>query len=79
MRKLALATLAVLVLGSAAFTHPAEARCWWNGYSWHCAHPHPGWGYHNRYWGPRYGHRYWGHPYGYGSAYGPRYHSGWGY
>ena len=36
MRKLVLATLAALAIGTAAFAQPAEARCWWNGYSWHC-------------------------------------------
>jgi hypothetical protein len=78
MRKLILATLAALTIGTAAFAHPAEAQCWWNGYSWHCWRPHAGW-YRHHYWGPRYGHYYWGPPGYYGSAYGPRYHSGWGY
>ena len=32
MRKFILATLAALVIGTAAFAQPAEARCWWNGY-----------------------------------------------
>jgi hypothetical protein len=36
MRKFVLATLAALAIGTAAFAQPAEARCWWNGYSWHC-------------------------------------------
>jgi len=46
MRKFVLATLAALTIGSAAFVPPAEARCWWNGYVWHCWHPH-GWWWHN--------------------------------
>ena len=36
MRKFVLATLAALAIGTASFAQPAEARCWWNGYSWHC-------------------------------------------
>ena len=32
MRKFVLATLAAFSIGTAAFAHPAEARCWWNGY-----------------------------------------------
>jgi hypothetical protein len=87
MRKLVLATLTALAIGTAAFAQPAEARCWWNGYSWHCGRPHHAgwyrhhhWGprYGHHYWGPRYGHHYWGPRFGYGSAYGPRWHSGWG-
>jgi hypothetical protein len=65
MRKIILATLAALVLGTAAFAQPAEARCAWNGYSWHCWHPH-GW----------YHHPDWRH-YGYG--YGPNWHHGYWY
>lgn len=78
MRKFIVAALAALAIGTAAFASPAEARCWWNGYSWHCWRPHHSW-YRHHYWGPRYGHHYWGPRYGYGAAYGPRWHSGWGY
>jgi hypothetical protein len=79
MKRFALTTLAALVIGTAAFAHPAEARCWSNGYSWHCWHPREAWRHHH-YWGPQYGH-YWGprYGYGYGSEYGPRWHSRWGY
>jgi hypothetical protein len=53
MRKIVLATLAALVLGTAALSSPAEARCWWNGYSMHCWHPHPhAWWWHHHHWGP---------------------------
>jgi len=68
MRKFILATLAALVIGTAAFAQPAEARCWWNGYSWHCWHPHA--------WGWRYHHPYWRH---YGWGYGPHWHHGYWY
>lgn len=78
MRKFIVATVAALAIGTAAFAHPAEARCLWNGYSWHCSHPHANWSRHH-YWGPRYGHHHWGPHYGYGAGYGPRWHSGWGY
>ncbi len=67
MKKIVIATLAAFVLGTAALSSPAEARCWWNGYAWHCWHPDGGW-WHHRYhhWGP--------HPYGpYGYGYGWRY------
>jgi hypothetical protein len=66
MRKFVLATLATLAIGTAAFAQPAEARCWWNGYSWHCwQHPHA-WRYHHPHWrhygwgyGPHGHHAYW--------------------
>ncbi len=89
MRKFIVATLAALAIGTAAFASPAEARCWWNGYSWHCGESASLMVDRHHYWGPRYGHHYWGPRYGYGAAYGPRYgygaaygprwHSGWGY
>jgi hypothetical protein len=61
MRKLVLATLAALAIGTAAFARPADAACWWNGFAWHCwPHHHAWWRYHHPYW--RYG--YWHHPYG---------------
>ena len=68
MRKFILATLAALVIGTAAFAQPAEARCWWNGYSWHCWRPHA--------WGWRYHHPYWRH---YGWGYGPHWHHAYWY
>lgn len=79
MRKFVVVTLAALAIGTAAFASPAEARCWWNGYSWHCNSPRAAWWHRHHHWGPRYGHYYWGPRYGYGAAYGPRWHSGWGY
>jgi hypothetical protein len=69
MRKFVLATLAALAIGTAAFVQPAEARCWWNGYSWHCwGGPHA--------WGWRHHHPYWRH---YGWGYGPHWHHAYGY
>lgn len=43
MRKSILGGLAALFLGTAALVPQAEARCWWNGYGWHCAPPHAYW------------------------------------
>lgn len=43
MRKLILATLATAMLGLAGIAQPAEAACWWNGYSWVCNHPAGAW------------------------------------
>ena len=42
MKKIVIATVAAFVLGTAALASPAEARCSWNGYAWHCWHPTPG-------------------------------------
>jgi len=60
MRKILLAALAAVLLGSATLASPAEARCWWDGYGWHCWHPHAWWWRHHHYW-----HHYagYGHPY----------------
>ena len=69
MRKFVLTTLAALVIGTAAFAQPAEARCWWNGYSWQCWYPHP-----HAWW--RYHHPYWRH---YGWGYGPHWHHAYWY
>ena len=73
MKKIVIAALAAFVLGTAALSTPAEARCWWNGYAWHCWHPQDSWRYQHRHrdWGP-YSQRQhqWG-PYSYG--YGWRY------
>jgi hypothetical protein len=53
MRKIVIATLAAFLLGTAAMAQPAEARCWWNGYAWHCSHPHSWWWrHHHDEWGP---------------------------
>jgi hypothetical protein len=64
MRKIFLATLAALAIGTAAFAQPAEAQCWWNGYSWNCWHPHAWWWHHHPY-------RHYGWGYG-----GPHWHPG---
>jgi hypothetical protein len=47
MKKIALAAVAAVVLGTAALSSPAEARCWWNGYTWHCSHPNAAWWYYH--------------------------------
>ena len=74
MRKFVLATLAALAIGTAAFAQPAEARCWWNGYSWHCwggshawwwRHHHPYWRHYGWGYGPYWHHDYWHHDYWY--------------
>ena len=77
MKRIMLAGLAAFLLGTAAFAQPAEARCWWNGYSWHCWHPHAWWWHHHR---PYWHHYGWGHgPYWrhYGWGYGPYWHHAW--
>jgi hypothetical protein len=51
MRNLILAGVAAVLLGSAALVPQADARCWWNGYSWHCWYPHAAW-WHRHYWHP---------------------------
>jgi hypothetical protein len=51
MKRMVLGGLITLLLGTAALVPQAEARCWWNGFAWHCAYPH--------WWGP---HAYWWHP-----------------
>jgi hypothetical protein len=68
MKKIVIAALAAFLLGTAALSTPAEARCWWNGYAWHCWHPHDSWRYQHRHrdWGPySQRHHQWG-PYSYG-------------
>jgi hypothetical protein len=53
MKRFVLAAVAAVLLGSAALSSPAEARCWWNGYAWHCWHPHAWyWHHHYHHWGP---------------------------
>ena len=59
--KLMLAALAGTMLLGAAISTPAEARCWWNGYRWHCTH--------YRHYTHHYRHHYWRYGYWY-----PRYH-----
>jgi hypothetical protein len=59
MRKIILAALAVVLLGSTALAPPAEARCWWNGYGWHCWHPHAWWWRRHHYWN---GYAWYGYP-----------------
>ena len=48
MKKIVMA-LAVIMLAGLFWPNQAEARCWWNGYRWHCTH------YYRHYW---YGHYY---------------------
>jgi len=57
MKKIVLSTVAAVLLGTAALASPAEARCWSNGYSWHCWHPHAWYHHHYHHWGP-YGYPY---------------------
>ena len=65
MRKLVFGGLAALLLGGAVLVPQAEARCWWNGYGWHCWYPHA------YRWHPHYY-----HPYAY---WHPHYHYAWHY
>ena len=56
MRFIVGALAAVTLLVGVAASQPAEARCYWDGYVWHCWHPHYygphyyGW-HHRHYWG----------------------------
>src|SRR5205085_7763373 len=63
--KKTLGALAAVVFALMLFAPPAEARCWWNGYRWHCSHH-----YGHHYWHAR----YWWHPYRSYGWYGPRYY-----
>jgi len=62
MKKIVIGTVAAFLLGTAALSSPAEARCWWSGHYRQCWHPHA-WYHHHYYhhWGP------------YGEGYGWRY------
>jgi hypothetical protein len=54
MRFILGALAAVTLMVGVAASQPAEARCFWDGFSWHCWHPnHYGyWRFHrpNPYW-----------------------------
>ena len=66
MKKIVMA-LAVVMLGLFWSQSAAEARCWWNGYRWHCTH-------YRHYWsGHYYPYRYY-RPYYYGYGYYPYYY-----
>jgi hypothetical protein len=61
MKYLLSAFAAVVLIGFATAT-PAEARCWWNGWSWVCAPRY--YGYYRPYYRPWWGyhrHHYWRH------------------
>jgi hypothetical protein len=53
---------AAAIVALVLFTPPAEARCWWNGYRWHCTphyhhyvgYPYYGYGYYPYYYRPYY-------------------------
>src|SRR6266403_93206 len=66
MKKIVMA-LAIVMLSGLFWSNPAEARCWWNGYRWHCTHYRPYWS------GHYYPHRYY-RPYYYGYGYQPYYY-----
>jgi hypothetical protein len=66
MKKIVMA-LAVIMLAGLFWPNQAEARCWWNGYRWHCTH-------YRHYWsGHYYPYRYY-RPYYYGYGYYPYYY-----
>ncbi|HEX3954916.1 MAG TPA: hypothetical protein VHW90_15160 [Stellaceae bacterium] len=49
------ALAAVTLLAGVASAQPADARCFRDGYGWHCWHPHPWhhwdhWGWHHHDW-----------------------------
>jgi hypothetical protein len=59
------AALAAIILSGLVWSSPAEARCWWNGYRWHCTH-HRYYTHYRPYYRPYY--------YGYYPAYYPYYY-----
>ena len=66
MRKLVLASLAALAIGTAAFAQPADAACWWNGFAWHCWPHHHVWArYHHPWHYGWHGPHWWHHGYAY--------------
>ncbi len=66
MKRLILAGFAAVLLGTAAMIPQAEARCWWNGFGWHCWYPHAWYWHHHPY-------AYWHHPYAWHHRYAWRY------
>jgi hypothetical protein len=58
--------LAAIILSALFWSQPAEARCWWNGYRWHCTH------YRHHYWQTRH-YPYYYRPYTY-AYYRPYYY-----
>jgi hypothetical protein len=66
-RKLSLAAVAAIALGTAALA-PTSASAWWHGGGWHGGW-HGGWGWH-RGWGPGWGWRAGGWGPGYYGVYG---------
>jgi hypothetical protein len=66
--KTLLTALAAVILSSLFWSQPAEARCWWNGYRWHCSH------HRHHYWHARYYPYYYGYrPYYRAAYYRPYY------
>jgi hypothetical protein len=68
MKKFLLAGLIAGVLAAGVMVPQAQARCWWNGYTWHCWHHHSWWWRHHHwhahhYWYRPYAHYYWYQPY----------------
>ena len=54
MKKIVMA-LALVMFAGLFWSQPAEARCWWNGYRWHCTHyRHYTHHYRHHYWHTRY-------------------------
>jgi hypothetical protein len=63
MRRVVFALAAVLLVGL-FWSSAAEARCWWNGYRWHCTHRHYWYGHYYRYpYYPYYPYPYYYRPY----------------
>jgi hypothetical protein len=61
--KFLLSVLAAIMLLGVVTATPAEARCWWDGWGWHCAPRYWGYGsYYRPYWGYR-RHHYWRYRY----------------
>ena len=49
MKKL-FGALAAIMLAMLLLAPTAEARCWWNGYRWHCTHHYRHHDWHARHW-----------------------------
>jgi hypothetical protein len=49
--------LAVVMFAGLFWPSQAEARCWWNGYRWACAHHYRHHYWRSGYWYPRYHYR----------------------
>jgi hypothetical protein len=64
--------LAAVLLALVVLAPPAEARCWWGGYRWHCTHYRHH--YYSRHWHPYRYYGYYPYPYYQRAYYRPYYY-----